>query len=196
MMMNKNSIGMRLTLAFGLTTAILVITVGIAFKGFRSLQMALEAVKQQSIQIVAAKDTYGQAMATLSYVAAAASASELALGQHYAELAQSHHDAYQAELETLKGTVHTEESKQVLDALEAAPAGISEAAAWQLIDFLHPNGRFPEYHNRGGERPWRRVQVQGSVSLCELRSRVMTSRFGYYGDEPVSLHLDNYLPGR
>ena len=126
MMMNKNSIGMRLTLAFGLTTAILVITVGIAFKGFRSLQMALEAVKQQSIQIVAAKDTYGQAMATLSYVAAAASASELALGQHYAELAQSHHDAYQAELETLKGTVHTEESKQVLDALET-----TLAAAWE-----------------------------------------------------------------
>ena len=91
---------------------------------------------------------------------------------------------------------YDELNRQVLDALEAAPAGISEAAAWQLIDFLHPSGRFPEYYNRGGERPWRRVQVQGSVSLCELRGLAMTSRFGYYGDEPVSLHLGNYLPGR
>ena len=125
-MINKNSIGMRLTLAFGLTTAILVITVGIAFKGFHSLQMALAAVKQQSIQIVAAKDTYGQAMATLAYVAAAASASEQAVQTHYIGLAQSHHDAYLAELETLKGMTHTDESKQVLDALTD-----TLAAAWE-----------------------------------------------------------------
>jgi hypothetical protein len=91
---------------------------------------------------------------------------------------------------------YDELNRQVLDALDAAPAGLSEAAAWEIINVLRPNGKFPEYYNPGGAIPWTRVQVHGSVSLCELRGRTMTSLFGYYGDEPVSLHLGNYLSRR
>ena len=69
---------------------------------------------------------------------------------------------------------------------------MSEAAAWNIIDFLRPDGRFPDYYNPAGVLPWRRVPVHGSVSLCELRGLTMTSRFGYYGDEPITIHLGNY----
>jgi len=31
------------------------------------------------------------------------------------------------------------------------------------------------------------------VSLCELTGRTLTSRFGYYGDPPVTIHLSAYL---
>ena len=73
-------------------------------------------------------------------------------------------------------------NREILDALDAAPAGLSESTAWDLIDFLRPDGRFPEYYNRGAEHPWQEVEVHGSVTLCELRGRTMRSRFGYYGD--------------
>jgi hypothetical protein len=88
---------------------------------------------------------------------------------------------------------YDELSREILDALDAAPSGIDEQAAWQLIDFLRPNGKFPAYYNPDRTRDWREVQVHGSVSLCELTARTLTSRFGYYGDEPVTIHLDAYL---
>jgi hypothetical protein len=87
---------------------------------------------------------------------------------------------------------YDELNSEILDALEGEPGGLSAAAAWQLIDFLRPDGRFPEYYNPAGALPWRKVPVHGSVSLCELRGLTMTSRFGYYGDEPVTIHLGNY----
>jgi hypothetical protein len=87
---------------------------------------------------------------------------------------------------------YDELNRQILDALDAAPGGIDEGTAWQLIDFLNPNGRFPDYYNPGG-RDWSGVQVHGSVSLCELTSGTMTSRFGYYGDPPVRITLASYL---
>jgi hypothetical protein len=88
---------------------------------------------------------------------------------------------------------YDELNKEILDALDAAPGGIGERAAWDLIDFLRPDGKFPEYYNPGSARDWRRVQVHGSVTLCELTGRTMTSRFGYYGDAPVTLHLESFL---
>jgi hypothetical protein len=88
---------------------------------------------------------------------------------------------------------YDELNREILDALDAAPSGIDEQAAWQLIDFLRPNGKFPEYHNPGGARDWREVQVYGSVSLCELTGRTLTSLFGYHGDEPLTIHLSAYL---
>jgi hypothetical protein len=88
---------------------------------------------------------------------------------------------------------YDELNREILDALDAAPSGIDAQAAWELIDFLRPNGKFPGYYNPGGSKDWREVQVHGSVSLCELTGRTLTSRFGYYGDEPVTIHLDAYL---
>ena len=91
---------------------------------------------------------------------------------------------------------YDELNREILDALDAAPAGLGEGTAWDLIDFLRPDGRFPEYYNRGADHPWRQVEVHGSVSLCELRGRTMRSLFGYYGDQPVSMQLGTYLPRR
>ncbi len=88
---------------------------------------------------------------------------------------------------------YDELNREILDALEAAPSGIDEKVAWQLIDFLRPNGKFPAYYNPGGTRDWREVQVHGSVSLCELTGRTLTSLFGYYGDAPVTIRLGAYV---
>ncbi|HYW85671.1 MAG TPA: carcinine hydrolase/isopenicillin-N N-acyltransferase family protein [Spirochaetia bacterium] len=88
---------------------------------------------------------------------------------------------------------YDELTREILDALDAAPSGIDEQAAWKLIDFLSPNGKFPDYYNPDRTRDWREVQVHGSVSLCELTGRTLTSRFGYYGDEPVTIHLGAFV---
>jgi hypothetical protein len=77
-------------------------------------------------------------------------------------------------------------------ALAAAPAGVDAETAWNLINFLSPGGQWAEYYNPGGTRDWRQVQVHGSVTLCELTTRTFTSLFGYYGDDPVTVHLGNY----
>jgi len=88
---------------------------------------------------------------------------------------------------------YDELNREILDALDAAPSGVDEQAAWKLIDFLSPSGKFPAYYNPDRTRDWREVQVHGSVSLCELTGRTLTSRYGYYGDEPVTIHLSAYL---
>jgi hypothetical protein len=88
---------------------------------------------------------------------------------------------------------YDELSREILDALDAAPSGIDGRAAWKLIDFLSPNGKFPEYYNPDRSRDWREVQVHGSVSLCELTGRTLTSLFGYYGDEPITIHVSEYV---
>jgi hypothetical protein len=86
---------------------------------------------------------------------------------------------------------YDELNREIFDAL-AAPGGVDEAAAWDLVNFLRPDGRFPDYYNPGSRQDWRQVQVHGSVTLSELTSRTFTSLFGYYGDEPVTIHLGNY----
>jgi hypothetical protein len=88
---------------------------------------------------------------------------------------------------------YDELNREILDALDAAPGGIGEEEAWKLVNFLCPNGRFPSYYNPGGTLDWRGVQVHGSVTLCELTSRTLTTLYGYYGDPPVTLHLDSFL---
>ncbi|MGA2975559.1 MAG: carcinine hydrolase/isopenicillin-N N-acyltransferase family protein [Spirochaetia bacterium] len=88
---------------------------------------------------------------------------------------------------------YDELNREILDALEAAPNGINEQEAWRLIDFLHPNGAFKSYYNKEGKK-WEDVQVGGSVTLCELTSRTFTTRFGYYGDPPLTLHLLPFMP--
>jgi hypothetical protein len=87
---------------------------------------------------------------------------------------------------------YDELNREILAAVAAAPGGIDEATAWDLVDFLRPDGRFPDYYNPGSKEDWRHVQVHGSVTLCELTTRTFTSLFGYYGDAPVTIHLRNY----
>ena len=90
---------------------------------------------------------------------------------------------------------YDELNQEIHAALAAAPACIDAAAAWELIDFLRPDGKFPQYYNPGGAKDWRQVQVHGSVTLCELTSLTFTSLFGYYGDEAVTIHLGNFAAG-
>ncbi len=88
---------------------------------------------------------------------------------------------------------YDELNRQILEALEAAPSGVTEETAWDLVNFLKPDGRFPDFYNPGGAHASSEVQVHGSVTLCELTGRTMKSLFGYYGDEPVTIHLRDYI---
>ena len=88
---------------------------------------------------------------------------------------------------------YDELSREILDALDAEPGGIAEKTAWDIIDFLRPNGRFPTYYNHGSADGWEKVPVHGSVSLCELTGLSFTTRFGYYGELPITLRLGPFL---
>jgi len=92
---------------------------------------------------------------------------------------------------------------QVLTMLEAITKGqrgkIGESDAWKLITFLSPvpGSYYPAYYNRKNNPDWQHIQVEGSVSLFELTGKKATSLFGYYGDQPISIQLLNYLdPGQ
>jgi hypothetical protein len=86
---------------------------------------------------------------------------------------------------------YDELNRRILCAIDRAP--VDAEAAWALIDFLNPGDDFPDYYNPGRSAEWRRVQVHGSVTLCELTGLTLTSRFGYYGDEPVTITLRRYF---
>lgn len=88
---------------------------------------------------------------------------------------------------------YDELNHEILDALQRSPQGVSEETAWDLVNFLRPNGRFPEYYNPRGDPSWQDIQVHGSITLCELTGVSLKSLFGYYGDEPVTVHLRRYL---
>jgi hypothetical protein len=95
--------------------------------------------------------------------------------------------------------------------------------AKDLIDYLTPNpekGKHPEYYNpppepatgffqriwewlrnlftgregTASERAdWREVQIEGSVSLMDLKEKTIHSHYGYHGDGWVTIHLEEYL---
>ena len=85
---------------------------------------------------------------------------------------------------------YDELNKELLDALDKHPEGLDENTAWSLINFLDPAGKFPSYYGTPGNP---KVQVHGSVNLCELTERKMKSLFGYYGDDPITITLPRYL---
>lgn len=71
---------------------------------------------------------------------------------------------------------------------------ISEDTARELINFLSPNGRFPDYYdNSPKSSDGKRTVIEGGVSLLELKEKTFESQFGYYGDGWVKLHLMNYV---
>jgi len=64
---------------------------------------------------------------------------------------------------------------------------------WQLLDRLWR--RFLGRHNRDSRRDdWKNVPIGGSISLLDLKERVIHSHYGYYGDEWVQITLSgNYV---
>jgi hypothetical protein len=68
----------------------------------------------------------------------------------------------------------------------AAYGSIDEGRAIELIDFLAPTRKFPEYY---GNEP----VIGGSISLCNLTDRTITSRFGHQADQWVKITLPKYV---
>ncbi len=64
--------------------------------------------------------------------------------------------------------------------------------AKSIIDFLAPCGKYPDYYNPD-DKPLEQVQIPGAVSLMDLREQKITSHYGYYADEWVTIHLSNYV---
>jgi len=87
---------------------------------------------------------------------------------------------------------YDELNNELLNAIKTG--NISEMNARQIIDFRAPGSydysvKFPQEH-------WEKKEIHGSVSLCELKSKVITSHYGYYGDPWVTITLPNYfIPG-
>lgn len=79
---------------------------------------------------------------------------------------------------------------------------INWTEAWNLINFLAPNGCYETdyYHHNADyqytdEQGKQRLtkQVLGSVTLCNLTTKVAQSLYGYYVDAPVRTTLMNYV---
>jgi hypothetical protein len=71
---------------------------------------------------------------------------------------------------------------------------IDDRKARQLIDFRAPGSN--DYIVKFPKDNWQVIQIHGSISLCELKSKVITSHYGhygYYGDPWVTITLPNYF---
>ncbi len=64
--------------------------------------------------------------------------------------------------------------------------------ARDLISFLRPNGKFKEYYNPDN-RPLSEVQVYGSISILDLKNKIIESLYGYFADEWIRITLPNYI---
>jgi hypothetical protein len=86
---------------------------------------------------------------------------------------------------------------ELLAAIGACGTGgaekISFEKAREIIDFLNPAGKFPEYYARNPRSSdGKAAVIEGSVSLFDLTHLKMTSHYGYYPDEWVTIHLSAY----
>ncbi|HMK77381.1 MAG TPA: hypothetical protein VK568_14530 [Thermodesulfobacteriota bacterium] len=64
--------------------------------------------------------------------------------------------------------------------------------AKQIIDFLAPYNRYPDYYNKD-HKPMDQLSVHGSVSLLDLKKKTIESHYGYYSDQWLKISLENYL---
>jgi len=68
--------------------------------------------------------------------------------------------------------------------------------ARKIIDFLGPQGFYPNYYKHewpGDDPDWKTQVIQGSTSLFDLRAKTVTTHWGLFGDEWASLDLMKYL---
>jgi hypothetical protein len=64
--------------------------------------------------------------------------------------------------------------------------------AKDLISFLRPDGKFKEYYNPD-DKPLSEVQVHGSISILDLKNKIIESLYGYFADQWVRITLPNYI---
>ncbi|MPM86472.1 hypothetical protein SDC9_133561 [bioreactor metagenome] len=71
---------------------------------------------------------------------------------------------------------------------------VSYQAAKQLIDFLAPYGKFPNYYAKNPKsRDGKALRIEGCVSVFDLKKRSVESHYGYYNDDWVKTTLPNYF---
>ena len=89
---------------------------------------------------------------------------------------------------------YDELNDELLRALKAARSGgplIDNLTARKIIDFRAPGSS--DYTVKFPNDNWESMQIHGSVSLCELTTKTITSHYGYYGDGWVTINLPNYF---
>ena len=81
---------------------------------------------------------------------------------------------------------------ELLTALESAP--VTKAKLKEILLFCSPYdpGKFKDYYNHKG-LPKEEVYVNGSISLMDLKGNVMDTLYGYFSDEWVTIHLNEYF---
>ncbi len=87
---------------------------------------------------------------------------------------------------------YDELSRRLTSTLDKNNGRLSYAEAKKIIDFLAPDGDFPDYYNSKRD-PLNKVPIAGSVSLMDLKKKTMESHYGYHADEWVKISLPNYL---
>lgn len=92
---------------------------------------------------------------------------------------------------------YDELNNEILNALgecRKLGTGIDWDTAKKLINFLAPDGKFPDYYkNNKKSSDGKTKMINGSVSLCNLTDKIITSHFGYYADDWIKIHLPNYV---
>jgi hypothetical protein len=83
-------------------------------------------------------------------------------------------------------------SRRLISTLDKNNGQMSYEEAKKIIDFLAPDGDFPDYYN-ANRQPLNEVPIAGSVSLMDLKKKTMESHYGYHADEWVKISLPNYL---
>ena len=85
---------------------------------------------------------------------------------------------------------YDELNHEILSALENGGT-IDFDKAKSLISFLSPDGKFKKYYNPDN-KPLSEVQVFGSISILDLKNKIIESLYGYFADEWVRITLPNY----
>jgi len=86
---------------------------------------------------------------------------------------------------------YDELNNELLNALEHPP--VTYATLKNIMLFCSPySAKFPDYYNPQG-LPKEKVYVHGAISLIDLKSNVIESLYGYFKDEWVTIHLNEYF---
>jgi hypothetical protein len=101
-----------------------------------------------------------------------------------AQLAQGNADDIQWRYDEL--------NRRLVATLDKNGGRMSYEEARKIIDFLAPDGDFPDYYN-AKRQPLSEVPIGGSVSLMDLKNKTMESHYGFHADEWVKISLPNYL---
>lgn len=81
---------------------------------------------------------------------------------------------------------------EILNELEKGP--VNYKTAKDLIDFLSPYGKFPDYYkNSPRSKDGKEIRIEGSVSICDLKNKTIESHYGYYCDGWIKLTLPKYI---